>query len=110
MQKYNLYAGLSGSFGGANYYLTKEFETEDEAEEKARDIAIEEYESYGGLHGLTSMEEISERFCEEKSIEEDELSEEGRESIMDKYIEEIESWIEYYAILTSEDSNNKGGI
>lgn len=105
MPRYNLYTGLSGGFGGATFHLTEEFDSIDEATDYARELAIEEYESYGGCHGLVSMDEICERVCSERSISEDELSPEDEELIENEYMEEVEGWIDYVAVLASEDYN-----
>ena len=52
MTQYNIYAGLGGSFGGATYQYTSEFEDIDEAIDAAYTEAVEIYDSYEGLHGL----------------------------------------------------------
>ena len=57
MKQYNIYAGLGGSFGGAHYQFTTLCETRDEAEGEAFESACEEYEQYGGLHGLPGWED-----------------------------------------------------
>lgn len=94
--KYNIYAGLSGSFGGATYQGALEG-SEDEAERTAWEYAIEEYESYGGMHGLLTWDDVA---------EENELNpREDIEEIDDLYMEEIESWIEYYAVPFDEDED-----
>lgn len=91
MEKYNIYAGLGGSFGGASFVATEEFKDENEAWEYAYDYAVEIYESYAGYHGIRTVEDI---------MEEDEVDE---SEAIEIYQEEIEDWVEYYAILTSED-------
>jgi hypothetical protein len=50
--KYNIYAGLGGTLGGAQYRGTGEFENFDDAEDYAYRIAVEDYESYEGYHGI----------------------------------------------------------
>lgn len=52
MPKFKIYAGLSGGFGGAQYHCTDDFIDHADAERYARELAMEEYESYGGYHGL----------------------------------------------------------
>lgn len=54
MQKYNIYAGLGGGFGGASYQGTGDFKSLADAENEAYQLAVEEYESYSGCHGLLS--------------------------------------------------------
>ena len=94
MDKYNIYAGLGGGFGGANYKFTIEANSLEEAEDVAYQKAIEEYEEYEGFYGLKTWTD-----CAEESGVYD------SSYIDDLYNDEIESWIEYYAVLTSEDKN-----
>lgn len=99
MPRFKIYAGLSGGFGGANYRFTNEYETEVEACLDAYDEAVEEYVSYEGCYGLLDWAECKEALLEGK--------EEGEEitdaDVDDYYQEEIEGWIEYYAIMISDD-------
>ena len=77
------------------YKGTAEFENEFEATEYARNLAIEEYESYEGLHGIPSREELA---------EENELNfEDNSQEIEDLYMEEMECWLEFSVIPTEED-------
>lgn len=96
-QKYNIYAGLGGSFGGAEYRGTGEFETEEDASEVAYAIACEEYESYEGYHGIKDWSDIA----EDSNLDPDD--EDNYDEILEAYNEEMESWIEYYAVLTEDD-------
>lgn len=80
MAQYKIYAGLGGGFGGAQYIGTETFETEQAA-----------YDSYEGLHGLTSYNDIYEN-PEDYGLDEDATEEE----IEDAFSNERESWIEYY--------------
>ena len=89
--KYNIYAGLGGGFGGAQYEYTIDCESKEEAENLAYESAINIYESYEGSHGILDI-----RDCIEVSDSEEEAEE--------MYQEEIESWIEYYAVPTDEDT------
>ena len=56
--KYNIYAGLGGSFGGLRYKGTIDLENHFLATEYARTLAIEEYEAYEGLYGIVSREDF----------------------------------------------------
>lgn len=94
MSKYKIYAGLGGGFGGAQYVTTEEFESEEAASRYAYECAIEDYQSYEGLHGLASFGDICEN-PEDYGLDED-FCDEDAEQI---YQEEIESWIEYWAEL-----------
>ena len=58
--KYNIYAGLGGSFGGATYQGTGDFESREAAEQAAYEAAVEEYEMYEGLHGILDWCEVAE--------------------------------------------------
>ncbi len=60
-----------------------EFDTREEAEEYAWEMACEEYEHYAGLHGLRDTDQI---------IEEDEVDE---DEALEIFEEERESWIDY---------------
>lgn len=95
--KFNVYAGLGGSFGGAQYQGTGEFTDIISAVEYAYQTAIEEYQSYEGLHGIMSWYDVA---CENGLDPDDEKNE---KEIDELYNEELENWIEYYAILTEED-------
>ena len=103
MERYNIYAGLGGGFGGATYKYTIDCENHEEAEDLAYQAAIEEYESYEGLHGIKSWYECGEEYCDENDIPTDEM-EDYSDDIDQMYSEELESWIDYYAVLTDEDT------
>lgn len=55
--KYKIYAGLSGGFGGATYQKTEDYSSMDEALEDAYNLAVEEYQSYEGCHGIMSWDD-----------------------------------------------------
>ena len=93
--KYNIYAGLGGSFGGATYRGTGDFSSRESAEEMAYQYAVEEYEMYEGSHGIRSWEDIADE--EGLDYEEDEYE------INEMYEDEKESWMEYYVRLTEKD-------
>jgi hypothetical protein len=84
MPKYKIQYGLNGGFGGDNNdWETIETNSEQDALDIAYRNAIEEYESYEGMYGLRSVEQI---------MEEDELDEDEAEIL---YIDERESWLHY---------------
>ena len=88
--KFEIYAGLGGGFGGANYVKTIEANTREEAEEYARQCAIDDYESYEGSHGILSRDDVFEDLIES-------FGEEPLEEDVDlRYMEEVEGWITYY--------------
>ena len=65
MPKFKIYAGLSGGFGGAHYHCTDEFIDHADAERYARELAMEEYESYGGYHGLYTWDSMRQEIADE---------------------------------------------
>ena len=79
--KYKIYAGLGGGFGGATYQMTEDYASIDEA--------LEEYESYEGMHGIMSWEDCREDL-EESGFDYND------ESVDSRYQEELESWLSYY--------------
>lgn len=94
---YNIYAGLGGGFGGAEFYSSEDFSSEEDAVEYARDVAIQEYQSYEGCHGIYGLRDIQEEY-QDFGLDDDFTNEELEEV----YLEEIESWIEYYVTLANE--------
>ena len=95
--KYNIYAGLEGSFGGAQYRGTGEFENFDDAEDYAYRTAIKDYESFEGYHGILSWHDVA----QENELDPD--NPDNEEEINELYYLEKEDWINYYAILFEED-------
>lgn len=100
MPEYNIYAGLSGGFGGAEFQTTAEFENEDEATAYAWELACEEYDSRAGNWGLRSLEEVR--------VDEGLEEEEENDEVDNIYNEERENWLSYYAVLASEDPDHAG--
>lgn len=92
---YNIYAGLSGSFGGATYIGTKYFKNEETALGRACSIAYEMYESYEGTNGILSWDEIA----EQENLDPDK----DVKLINEIYDDVMQSWIDYYVIPTDDD-------
>lgn len=92
MAQYKIYAGLGGGFGGAQYIETVEAASAKEALEIAYEYAVDEYESYEGLHGLTSYEDIVVN-PGEYGLDEDCQDE---EYLWEAYEEERSDWLDYY--------------
>ena len=89
--KWIIYHGLGGGFGGAR--SSEAFEgTKDEAETESWNKACEDYDRYAGLHGLRSLSDI----MEEDGIED----EEEAEMI---YNEKRESWLDYWVVPYNEE-------
>lgn len=97
--KYAIYAGLNGGFGGAIFQYVDDFDNEDEALGAAHDKAVEEYESYEGCHGIMDLEDVRDDLRESFGEEPDE------DVIMKRYIEEVESWIDYRVEKYEEDKD-----
>ena len=82
MKQYRIYAGLGGSFGGAQEDGVYTFEGEDDAVDYAFERACEIFDSYSSR--FDSVEDIMDYYgCDEDEAEE-------------IFIEERERWIEYY--------------
>lgn len=82
--KWAIFAGLGGGFGGANFTGEIFTGTKEQAESRAYGAAQEEYDSYEGLHGLRTTDMI----MDEDGVDEDEANE--------IYNEEKESWLDYW--------------
>lgn len=90
MAKWKIFAGMSGGFGGAEETGIIEAETEEDAMEEARQQAIQEYQSYEGLYGVMNWEEVYDDIVESFGyIPSD-------EEVEERYLDQIESWIEYW--------------
>lgn len=85
MARFWIRYGLGGGFGGVGNWEEINVSSLEEAENEAYWAACEEYEAYGGMHGLLTIEDI---------MEEEELSEEEAE---EQYREYRESWLDYEA-------------
>lgn len=99
MQKYKIFAGLAGGFGGAKYLETVSFATEEEANLYAWNEACEIYDRYAGLHGLIDWQDAyAEAECEFGDIDDNNRDEfEHRaDSIYNEY---REPWLSYWVEL-----------
>lgn len=110
MKQYNIYAGLNGSFGGANYQFTTLCETEDEALGDAFESACEEYEQYSGLYRLPGWEDAIREYCENNNLSEDELTDEDSQEIEEYYNDARESWLNYYVVETDKDGIDQNDL
>jgi hypothetical protein len=86
MKRFAIYAGLGGSFGGAKFDRIEECETEDLAQDLAYETACAIYESYEGMYGLPTIDQI---------MEEEGLDEETAEEAYRQY---REGWLDYSTI------------
>lgn len=96
MPKYRIFAGLNGGFGGAQEIDIEEHPSLEAAEYAAESYAREEYENYGGLHGLFNVMDALD--------ENPDLTEEELDAMCE---EDIEDWIEYYAELVSDEDSQE---
>ena len=98
MPWFKVYCGMSGSMGGARYNGTYEYNNIDEAVRDAYRMAEEEYQSYEGCHGIMSPEDVEEDLRNSGFIDDDMTDAEVEDMVASYYLEEIESWISYYAL------------
>ena len=94
MLKFKVYAGLSGGFGGATHHGTYEYNSRKEAEDDARQLAIEEYESYGGYHGLYTWDSMRQEIADE--LYDGDIEQVDPEDVDLAYCEEVEGWLSYH--------------
>lgn len=87
--KYKIYAGLATNFSGASYQMTKDYDSEEDAMRDAYNLAVEEYQSYEGIHGIMSWEDCRDDLFRSYLDYDD-------ESVDNRYQEELESWLSYY--------------
>lgn len=87
--------GLGGGFGGIDKYQVVHAVSQAEAEREAFNLACEEYDSYDGMYGLRTVEEI---------MEEDELN---REDAVNSWRDERDSWLDYSAEKWSKELEGK---
>ena len=101
MPRFKIYAGLSGGFGGAQYQCTDDFINLADAEQYARELAMEEYESYGGCHGLYTWDSMRKEIADEEYN--GDIEQVDPEDVDDRMTEEVEGWITYKVILVDDD-------
>ena len=93
MAKFKIYAGLSGGFGGARYCGIYECDSADEAETYAREQAIEEYESYGGYHGLYTWDSMRQEIADDEY--DGDIDAVDPDDVDMRMMEEVEGWLTY---------------
>lgn len=89
--KYKIYAGLGGGFGGATYQYTGDFRIEEDALDTAYLLAVQEYESMEGLHGLPSWEDVRDELNDSYGPDE----EPSDDDIYELYLECRDNWLDY---------------
>ena len=101
MPKFKIYAGLSGGFGGARFCEVYECSSRAEAETYAREVAIEEYESYGGYHGLYTWDSMRQEIADDEY--DGDIEAVDSEDVDMRMIEEVEGWLTYKVIPVRDD-------
>ena len=96
MPKFKIYAGLSGGFGGAHFCEVYECGSQAEAEIYAREVAIEEYESYGGYHGLYTWDSMRQEIADDEY--DGDIEAVDPEDVDMRLVEEVEGWLTYKII------------
>lgn len=93
MERYAVYAGMSGGFDGAELITIDNFDTREDAEEFAYQEALEIYHSFEGNHGILNWSE-----CREDLLDSFPDMDIDDEDVDFYYQEEVESWIDYYVL------------
>ena len=101
MPKFKIYAGLSGGYGGEQYYGVHECADEDEAEAYAREQAVEQYESYGGYHGLYTWESMRQEIADNEYG--GDIEQVDPDDVDMRLMEEVENWLIYRIIPVRDD-------
>lgn len=101
MPKFKIYAGLSGSFGGARFCGVYDCEDEHEAEEIAREEAMQEYESYGGYHGLYTWDSMRQEIADNEY--DGDIEQVDPEDVDMAMTEEVEGWLSYRIVPVADD-------
>ena len=101
MPKFKIYAGLSGGFGGAHFCEIYECGSQAEAEIYAREVAIEEYESYGGYHGLYTWDSMRQEIADDEY--DGDIEAVDPEDVDMRMLEEVEGWLTYKVIPVHDD-------
>jgi hypothetical protein len=101
MAKFKIYAGLSGGFGGAHFCEVYECGSQAEAEIYAREVAIEEYESYGGYHGLYTWDSMRQEIADDEY--DGDIEQVDPEDVDMRLMEEVEGWLTYKVIPVQDD-------
>lgn len=96
MPKFKIYAGLSGGFGGARYCGVYECADAQEAKTYAREQAVEEYESYGGYHGLYTWDSMRQEIADDEY--DGDIEQVDPEDVDMRLMEEVEGWLTYKVI------------
>lgn len=93
-----IFGGMGGGFGGPHYLGETEATSIDDKflEEDALQLITEEYESYAGLHGILSWDDVYEAMCEEYRSAGEPLPTDSE--VQEAYEAEIASWASWWAM------------
>lgn len=91
---YRLYINSVG--GGTECDGPREYNSKNEAVDEARLMAIDDYESFEGYHGIPDIGDIME-YMEEYGLD----SDASEDDCWDVYYEQRESWIDYWVVEAS---------
>lgn len=91
-----VFGGMGGGFGGPHFLGSVEGKSADdkEVQEDAWQLVVDEYESYAGLHGILSWDEVK-TDLEESADPGDEITD---DDVDDAYNEAISGWVSYWVI------------
>lgn len=101
MPKFKIYAGLSGSFGGARFCGVYECTDKNEAEDIAHEEAMSEYESYGGYHGLYTWDSMRQEIADNEYG--GDIEQVDSEDVDIAMTEEVEGWLSYRIVPVPDD-------
>ena len=99
--KFEIFAGLNGSFNNEVSIGIEEFDSKEEALDAAYEEACDIYDRYSGTQGLNSQESIVLDRKKDKiyaDLTEDELEEEAWEI----YDQERETWLKFHVVEITE--------
>ena len=91
---YRLYINSVG--GGSECEGPREYETKEDAMDDARMMAIDDYESFEGYHGIPNISDIMEEM-EDYGLDRDA----SEDDCWDVYYEQREGWMDYWVVEAS---------
>lgn len=99
MKRFWVFGGMRDPFGGYHFLGEVEGISPDssDVQRDARDLCVEIYESYAGLHGILTWDDVREDLMESESAFEDD-AEISDEDVDDAYNEEIDNWCSYWVV------------
>lgn len=90
--KFWIFGGMGRGFGGPSYLGDIDAKDEEEAIRESRYLVEEDYQSYEGLHGIPSWDDVQEELRSEMGDEE--INEDTVEELYQQYISDNTShWV-----------------